>query len=766
MKRFVLLLFAIGAISLSAEARKVSGSVISGDEKLSGVIVTDGQNFTQTKENGKFKFEIEDDAEFVYIVTPSGYAADWSSGVPAFYQRAEGKNKFVFDLKKIQTSENYSIIAVGDPQSKTEAHFEKFTGKPLEALCKTAESLGGAAVGITLGDICWDKPEFIEGWKREIVKTGIPFYTVAGNHDHGKDVMGDIEGTAEYRSLMGPENYAFCLGDDVVIMLDNIIYEGKRKYKEGYADHVLAWVEGLVKYIPSDSEIYIAQHSPIIGRSTTGRLKSPENDGRWKEGDRIVNHSKLFDILDGYEVTFLSGHNHTSGYYEYTENIKEHNIASICGSWWDIDHCNDGTPRGFKVFTKENGNLSWYYQPVDSDKDHQFDVFMPGQTIRHPNSIVVNIWDWDPQWKVEWYEDGEYKGAMEQVTDYSTTHVKEMMDLYIPQNKRPSNYRFTEVTDHHFAATPSQYAKKVTISIKNRFGKEWIQNVDMSDYVDVQAHRGGAGLMPENTLEAMKYCMDMGVNTLEMDFVMTGDGQIILSHDSFFHHHYSTRPDGTLVQKDDPREYLYKMTYEEIKKYDVGQRYCEVYPEKNCMPAVKPLAADLIAFVENYAKEKGLSPMRYNIEVKSTRRKGEGENWASYDKLAYEIGKLVTSFNLGDRLVIQCFDPETLNYMHEVYPEIEYSYLISAKNKHDFDGYMALLDFKPTWLSPHHSLVDEELIRKCRENGMKMVPWTADKPEDIKRLIDLKVDAVITNYPDRMLKLTRGFVFHNSYPEK
>ena len=88
MKRIVLMLSAALLICSAADARKVTGSVVSGEEKLSGVIVTDGVNFTQTKKNGKFSFEIKDDAEFVYIVTPAGYAADWSTGVPAFYQKA------------------------------------------------------------------------------------------------------------------------------------------------------------------------------------------------------------------------------------------------------------------------------------------------------------------------------------------------------------------------------------------------------------------------------------------------------------------------------------------------------------------------------------------------------------------------------------------------------------------------------------------------------------------------------------------------------
>ncbi|MDE5956612.1 MAG: hypothetical protein K2G80_09005 [Bacteroidales bacterium] len=84
------------------------------------------------------------------------------------------------------------------------------------------------------------------------------------------------------------------------------------------------------------------------------------------------------------------------------------------------------------------------------------------------------------------------------------------------------------------------------------------------------------------------------------------------------------------------------------------------------------------------------------------------------------------------------------------------SYLVDAKAG-DFDGYMSKLKFTPQWLSPHYSLVDAELVAKCREKGIRLVPWTVDKPEDIARMIDLKVEAIISNYPDRVLEQTRGF---------
>jgi hypothetical protein len=224
MKKILFTIMALGAIFSVAEARKVSGSVISGEEKLSGVVVTDGTNFTQTNKNGKFSFDIKDDAEFVYIVTPAGYAGDWSEGVPAFFRKAQGVSKFTFDLVKTETSGNYEIIAVGDPQPYSEEHFIQFAGEPLEDLSQTAKSLGLSAVGVALGDISWDQPARLDDWKREIVRTCIPFYPVIGNHDHVRAQGGDLQSSAEYRKKMCPENYAFFIGKDVFFSVDDIIY--------------------------------------------------------------------------------------------------------------------------------------------------------------------------------------------------------------------------------------------------------------------------------------------------------------------------------------------------------------------------------------------------------------------------------------------------------------------------------------------------------------------------------------------------------------
>ena len=87
----------------------------------------------------------------------------------------------------------------------------------------------------------------------------------------------------------------------------------------------------------------------------------------------------------------------------------------------------------------------------------------------------------------------------------------------------------------------------------SRFGQEWIYDVDMSSYVDAQAHRGGAGLWPEKTSTSMTNAVEMGGrHTLELDLQISQDKQIVVSHDAYFHARYATRPDGTEVKPEDP----------------------------------------------------------------------------------------------------------------------------------------------------------------------------------------------------------------------
>ena len=462
------LLIAAIALTFSSEAsaRIIKGKVSCEKKNLSGVIVTDGKNFTQTRKTGRFRMDISDSCKFVYIITPDGYSGDWSDGAPKFYQRADGKEYFSFKLVKTgDTSKGYNIIAVGDPQPNTEKQAEEFAGTPLDDICTTADELENPIVGLVLGDVCFDKMELMQNWKKSIVRTGFPFYAVPGNHDYIYELRyNDTLALSAYEDNFGPANYAVQVGSDLIIMLDNIIYSRennptKKKYYEGYTEEVLEWIKGLLEFIPIDTHIYIAQHSPVTGRIS--------DDGY------IYNGQTLINMLKDRKVCFISGHNHLNDNYQYSPNIIEHNVAAISGTWWDAYHCKDGTPRGYKVYTKTGNGLTWYYKSIGKDKNFQFEIFMPGECVINTDCIVINLWDYDEGWSVEWIEDDKSMGAMSQVYELNPMHTKEIESTFESRNMPTPGWKTTIKGEHYFAAKPSDQASQVTLIVKNRFGQTW-----------------------------------------------------------------------------------------------------------------------------------------------------------------------------------------------------------------------------------------------------------------------------------------------------
>ena len=98
---------------------------------------------------------------------------------------------------------------------------------------------------------------------------------------------------------------------------------------------------------------------------------------------------------------------------------------------------------------------------------------------------------------------------------------------------------------------------------------------------DVQAHRGGRGLMPENTIPAMLHAIDLGVRTLELDCVISSDNKVVVSHDVFMSSAFVRKPDGSDISKEEEKQYaLYTMTYDSIRKYDVGMKPHPQFPEQ------------------------------------------------------------------------------------------------------------------------------------------------------------------------------------------
>ena len=461
-------------IGVELPARSIEGRVTCGKKKLSNILVSDGCNFTKTDRKGEYRMEVADSAEFVYVVTPSGYAADWSSGAPQFYRKIDEGTKYDFDLIKTgDPSSLYNLIAVADPQPSKVVHCDEFDGVPLDDMCRTVSKLNGVSVGLVLGDVCFNKYHLMDRWKKSIVRAGIPFYAVPGNHDHYHEIDNDKESVNVYTDNFGPGNYAFFIGRDVVIMLDNIIHglkSGSHPYSLGYTDEQLKWLCELMKYIPSGADVYVGQHSP-----TNGRFYMSGG----KETDLIINGQEFLDILKGHKVTILSGHNHLNKNFRYSADVVEHNVAAICGTWWDAYHCKDGTPRGYKVFTCNKGHLTWYYKSVGKDKDFQYEICLPGEAQLNPECVVVNLWDYDEDWTITWSEDGVSKGEMTRVNEKNHLHKAEVEATFAKKGKPVPDWKRTSVSNHYFAAKPSDGATMITVHIQNPFGEIWLEEINL-----------------------------------------------------------------------------------------------------------------------------------------------------------------------------------------------------------------------------------------------------------------------------------------------
>ena len=265
---------------------------------------------------------------------------------------------------------------------------------------------------------------------------------------------------------------------------------------------------------------------------------------------------------------------------------------------------------------------------------------------------------------------------------------------------------------------------------------------------DKEGHRGSRGLMPENTVAAMLKAIDLSVTTLEMDAVITKDKQVLLSHDPFFNHDITTKPNGEYVQPAEEKSLIiYQMTYDETQRYDVGLKPYAHFPQQQRIKATKPLLSTVIDSVEAYCKAKHIAPVFYNIETKS--------NPATDDKYHPEpkefvdlIMAVISAKKIDERVIIQSFDFRTLQYAHQQYPAIKTSMLIGAADKRTVEQQVKELGFTPTIYSPEYTLVTKELIEQCHQQNMKVIPWTVDDAATIQRLKALGVDGIITDYPN------------------
>lgn len=265
---------------------------------------------------------------------------------------------------------------------------------------------------------------------------------------------------------------------------------------------------------------------------------------------------------------------------------------------------------------------------------------------------------------------------------------------------------------------------------------------------DREGHRGCRGLMPENTIPAMLKAIDLGVTTLEMDASISKDKQVFLSHEPFFNHEITTKPDGGFISEAEEKQYnMYQMNYADIIKYDVGLKPHPRFPRQEKMAAVKPLLSVMFDSVQAYCLRNNKPLPQFNIETKTNAATDEKYH-PGPEAFVELLVAVIQSKKMTEQVIIQSFDIRTLQYLHANYPSFKTALLVEDYDKKAFALQLKDLGFIPTIYSPAYTLVTPLLVKQCRDAGIRIVPWTVNDLPAMQALKKMGVHGIISDYPD------------------
>lgn len=278
--------------------------------------------------------------------------------------------------------------------------------------------------------------------------------------------------------------------------------------------------------------------------------------------------------------------------------------------------------------------------------------------------------------------------------------------------------------------------------------------LSFSQAFDIQGHRGCRGLLPENTIEAFQKAIDLGVTTLEMDVVISKDNQVVLSHEPFLSHEICLDQSGQEIKETNEQTYnLYQMNYAEIKDCDCGSKMHPRFKDQQKIRAVKPLLSDVIEFTETYIQKNYPGrKIQYNIETKSD-PKGDGVFHPKPDEFVALLVSVLNTKNINDRVYIQSFDVRTLQVVHEKYSEFKTVLLV--ENKMSIAKNLKILGFTPDVYSPYFKLLSKKKVIALQQKNIKVIPWTVNEKKDMLTILEMKVDGLITDYPNRYFELKK-----------
>jgi calcineurin-like phosphoesterase family protein len=456
-------------------AVRVRGVVRARGRGVAGVALSDGLRVVSTGRDGRFELVSDTGREFVSLSLPSGYAVPTSATGTARLHRpfapdARGEMSAAFDLTPLadgRADARHACLLLADVQTQDEQEMRWFHEQTVPDVLETIARLDRETFGIACGDIMYDKLEFYPDYERGVKGMGVPFFQVVGNHDLDLDGRTDEASTATFARHFGPGHYSFDRGEVHYAVLDDVFWHGAGYFGYVGADQ-LAWLTADLARVERGRTVIVALHIPVLGSRHV-------RDGQESPGTStsVNNREALYRLLEPYRAHILSGHMHE---HEHVFEQGTHELVSgtVCGAWWSGPICADGTPNGYTVLEVDGSSVTWRYKCTGHPAEHQIRPYPRGADPQSPHEIVANVWDWDPEWTVTWYENGEPRGPMARRVGRDPRSVELHTGPSLPPRRK---WVEPYPTAHLFYAPAAAGARALRVEARDRFGRTYSAEV-------------------------------------------------------------------------------------------------------------------------------------------------------------------------------------------------------------------------------------------------------------------------------------------------
>lgn len=518
----------------------VYGIVSSAGVGVENVVVSDGAEVTVTNEKGIYQLKSAKKWGYVFISVPSGYEVPSVGVLPQFHRALKNSADVVeradFKLEKVDGQDSYKIFMLGDMHLANRpgdlGQFAQFTSDLTDYMTRHK---GEKMYALTLGDMTWDLywysnsyyfPQYLNTVNSQIKNLQI-FHTM-GNHDNDFQTRSDYDAAVKYVDQICPTYYSFNIGKVHYVVMDDIdcsSYDGStsRNYVKSLSAEQLDWLAKDLSYVAKTTPVVVAMHAQVFYPTTSG----------FKIDHDPVNTQRLFDILDGYTVRFVTGHTHKL--FNVTpdapivdgHNFREYNSGSVCASWWwsgnltpGIHIGTDGTPGGYGIWDVTGTDFQCLYKSTGWPEEYQFRSYdlnnvhfsmadvplMPSDISasvknaymqyvnaypqNNDNEVLINIWNWNSDWTLSVVDEKRKTLPYTEVWAYDPLHIAALSVKRFNNAGLKSTPSFiTDKFTHFFKVKADDADTDLVITVKDEFGNEWTENMQRPKAFSTDAYR-------------------------------------------------------------------------------------------------------------------------------------------------------------------------------------------------------------------------------------------------------------------------------------